>query len=66
MKKHLMRLYQAKEITEKVYNNIMNKIKSEYKMDTAFMNSENSKTYEQDKLLFNLSDKINFFLSLFI
>ena len=44
----------------------MNKIKSEYKMDTAFMNSENSKTYEQDKLLFNLSDKINFFLSLFI
>ena len=28
-------------------------------MDTIFMNSENSKTSEPDRLLFNLSDKIN-------
>ena len=28
-------------------------------MDTIFMNSENSKTSDLDRLLFNLSDKIN-------
>ena len=28
-------------------------------MDTLFMNSENSKTSETHRLLFNLSDKIN-------
>ena len=28
-------------------------------MDTIFMNSENSKTSDPHKLLFNLSDKIN-------
>ena len=28
-------------------------------MDTIFMNSENSKTSDHHRLLFNLSDKIN-------
>ena len=50
-------LYRAKEITEKVYNNIMNPIKLENKMDIIFMNSENSKTFDPPRLLPNLSDK---------
>ena len=52
-------LYQEKDITQKVYNNIMNSIKIKYKMDTIFMNSENSKTSEPYRLLLNLADKIN-------
>ena len=28
-------------------------------MDTIFINSENSKTFNPDRLLLNLSDKIN-------
>ena len=35
-------LYQSKEITKKVYNNIIKYIKIQYKMDTIFMNSENA------------------------
>ena len=37
-------LYQAKEITKKAYNYILNSIKVSYKMDTIFMNSKSSKT----------------------
>ena len=37
-------LYRSKEITKKVYNNIIKSIKVQYKMDTIFMNSENSRT----------------------
>ena len=33
--------------------------KLSYKLDTIFMNSENSKTSDCHKLLLNLSDKIN-------
>ena len=51
-------LHQAKEITKKVYNNIMNSIKLQYKMDIIFMNSENSKTSNPHRLLLNLSDEI--------
>ena len=51
-------LYQAKEITKKVYNNIMNSIKLWNKMDTILMNSENIKTSELHRQLLNLSDKI--------
>ena len=36
-------LYRAKEITKKVYRNIMNWINSWNRMDTTFMNSEKSK-----------------------
>ena len=37
----------------------MNSIKLENRMDTIFMNSENSKTSDSHRLLLNLSDKIN-------
>ena len=52
-------LYQAKEITKKVFNNIMNSIKLLNRMDTIFMNSVNSKTSNPHRLLLNLLDKIN-------
>ena len=51
-------LTRAKEITKKVYNNIMSSIKLQNRMDAMFMNSENSKTSDPHKLLLNLSDKI--------
>ena len=43
-RKIIYSLYREKEITKKVYNNIMNSIKLQNGMDTIFMNSENSKT----------------------
>ena len=49
-------MYREKEVTKKVYNNI--RIQSN-RMDTIFMNSENSKTSDSHRLLLNLSDKIN-------
>ena len=49
-----------KKVTKKVYNNIMNSVKVQYKVDTMFMNSENSKTSESYRLLINVADKINF------
>ena len=50
-------LYLAKEITKKVYNDIMNSIKLESRIDTIFMNSKNSKTSEPHRLLLNVADK---------
>ena len=50
-------LYREKEITKKVYNNAINSIK--FRMDTIFLNSENTKTSDLHRLLFNLSGKIN-------
>ena len=38
----------------------MNSVKVQYKVDTMFMNSENSKTSESYRLLINVADKINF------
>ena len=40
-------LHRSKEITKRVYNNIINsdKYKHNTKMDTIFMNSENSKKF---------------------
>ena len=52
-------MYKANKITKKVYSNIMNSIKLYYKMDTIFMNSENSETSDPHSLLLNLSDKTN-------
>ena len=52
-------LYQAKENIEEVYNNIINSIKVKYKMDTTFMNSENSKISESYGVLLNFADKGN-------
>ena len=37
----------------------MNAIKLQYKMNTRFTNSENSKTSDPLRLLLSLSDKIN-------
>ena len=37
----------------------MNAIKLQYKIDTIFINSENSKTSDPLRLLLSLSDKIN-------
>ena len=37
-------MYQEKGINKKVYNNIMNLIKLYNRIDTIFMNSENTKT----------------------
>ena len=51
-------LYPAKESTKNVYNNIMKPIKLQNRMDTIFMNSENSKTSDPRRLLLNLTDKI--------
>ena len=52
-------LYRAKEITKKVYNNIMNPTKLSNRTDAIFMNYKNSKTSDLHRLLLNLSDKIN-------
>ena len=52
-------LYRAKEISKKVYNNVMNSMKLYNKMDTIVMNSENSKTSDPQRLLPNLTDKTN-------
>ena len=52
-------LHQSKEITKKVHNNIVKSIKVSYKMDTIFMNSENSKTSEYHVLVRKLIDKLD-------
>ena len=52
-------LYPAKEITKKIYNNIINSINTQYKMDIIFIISENSKTSGPYTILLNLSDKID-------
>ena len=54
-------LYQKKKkINKKVYNNLMNSIKLENKMDSKFMNSEKSKTSDPNRILLNLTDNIDF------
>ena len=50
---------EKKKLLKKAYNNIINSIKLKNRMDTIFMNSENSKTSDPYRLLLNLSDKIN-------
>ena len=52
-------LYRAKEVNKKVYDNIVNLVKVQYKMDGIFISSENNKTSNPNRLLFNLSDKID-------
>ena len=52
-------LYQEKEVITKLYNYIMNSIKLQHRMNTIFMNSENSKRSDPQRLLFNLLEKIN-------
>ena len=52
-------LYQSKEITKKVYNNIIKSINVQYKMDTIFMNSKNSQTSEYHVLVLKLTNKLD-------
>ena len=52
-------LYQSKDITKKVYNNIIKSINVKYKMDTIFMNPENSRTSEYHVLILKLTDKLD-------
>ena len=52
-------LYRAKEITRKVYNNLMNSVNLQNRMDTRFMNSGNSETSDPHELLLNILNKIN-------
>ena len=52
-------MYQTKEITKKVYNNIINWKKLLNRMSAIFMNSVNNKTSDPHRLLLNLSDEIN-------
>ena len=49
----------TKGITKTIYNNIMNSIKLQNRMDTIFMNYANSKTSDPHRLLPKLLDKIN-------
>ena len=52
-------LYQSKEITKKVYNNIIKSIKVQRKMDTIFLNSENSRASEYHVLVLKLAEKLD-------
>ena len=52
-------LYQSKEITEKVYDNIIKSKKYNMKMDNIFINSENSRTSEYHVLVLKLIDKLD-------
>ena len=61
IKQIMYSLYRGKDLPKKyiVYNNIMNSIKLKNRMDTIFMNSENSKTSAPHRRLLNHSDKID-------
>ena len=52
-------LCQSKEITKKIYNNIIKSIKVQYKMDTIFMNSKNSRTSEYHVLVLKPTEKLD-------
>ena len=53
-------LYRAKEITKKVYSNIMSSIKLRNRMDTIFVNSKSSGIPHPLRLsILNLKDNIN-------
>ena len=51
-------LYQLKEVTIKVYNNIIMSIQM-LKVDTIFINSENTKTFKPYGLIRKLTDKLD-------
>ena len=57
-------LYQSKKITKKVYNDIIKSIQWNFtqiciKMDTIFINSENSKTPNPHVLILKLTNKLD-------
>ena len=51
-------LYQSKQITKKVYNNLIKSV-NVWKMDTIFINSENSRTLKQHILTLKLANKLD-------
>ena len=51
--------YQSKQTTKKVYSNIIKSIQQHIKMDTTFMNSENSKTSKSHVLALKLTNKLD-------
>ena len=51
-------LYQLKEVTIKVYNNIIMSMQM-LKVDTIFINSENTKTFKPHGLIRKLTDKLD-------
>ena len=55
-KSHIICIKEKKLV--KQYNNIMHSIKLQNRMDTIFLNSENSKLSNPHRLLLSLSDKI--------
>ena len=50
IRKKIFTLCQEKGITKKVYNNIMNSINLQNRVDTVFMNSKTSGTFDPHKL----------------
>ena len=56
-------MYQPKQITKKAYNNIIKSIQERIKMDTIFMNSENSKTSEPHILVLKLNNNLDLRIS---
>ena len=57
-------LYQSKQITKKVYNNIIKSTQWNFtqiwiKMDTIFMNSESSKTCRPHVLILKFANKLD-------
>ena len=54
IKQIIYSLCQGKEVTKKVYNNIMSSIKLKNGIDTILINSDNSKTPDPQRLLLNL------------
>ena len=58
IRKNVYSLYQSKEITKKLYNNIIKSIQLQT-MDTIFMKSENSRTSEPHILILKLTDRLD-------
>ena len=52
-------LYQSKQITQKIYNNIIKSIQQHIKMSTIFMKSENIKTSKSNVLALKLTNKLD-------
>ena len=59
IRKIIYSLYREKEVTKKVYYNIMNSINLQNKPDTIFINSKNGGTSDDHRLLHNLSHEMN-------
>ena len=53
-------LYQSKEITKKVYNNIIKSIQERIKIDTIYLNSENSRTPNPHTLILKFTNNLDF------